>query len=228
MEGLARDNPHGIAVVEDACQAHGARYKGRRVGSIGDIGCFSFYPGKNLGGFGEGGCVVTNDAGLAADVRSRRNHGQVQRYYHDRLGFNYRMDGIQGAVLAAKLPHLDAWNRLRRDRAHAYDALLAGHAALERTHQRTDSESVHHLYVIRSDRRDQLRAYLADRGVETGIHYPVPIHLQRAYDDLGYRPGDLPITEEACARVLSLPMFPELTPAQQEYVAQAVRAFFAH
>jgi dTDP-4-amino-4,6-dideoxygalactose transaminase len=213
---------HRLAVVEDACQAHGARYKGGRVGSIGDIGCFSFYPGKNLGAFGEAGAVVTNDATLAAAVRKQRNHGQAQRYHHDMLGFNYRMDGIQAAVLNVKLRHLDRWNSRRREHAHAYDALLAACPGLRLTHQRGDSESVYHLYVVRSHRRDALRAYLAEQAIDTGIHYPVPIHRQPAYAELGYAAGDFPITEEACATLLSLPMYAELTPHQLSYVAWAV------
>jgi dTDP-4-amino-4,6-dideoxygalactose transaminase len=216
---------HHLAVVEDACQAHGARYKGRRVGSIGDIGCFSFYPGKNLGAFGEAGAVVTNDATLAATVRKQRNHGQAQRYHHDVLGFNYRMDGIQAAVLNVKLRHLERWNSRRREHAHAYDALLAACPGLRLTRQRDDSESVYHLYVVRSDRRDALRAYLAEQGIDTGLHYPVPIDRQPAYAELGYAPGDFPITEEACATLLSLPMYAELTPHQVAYVAQTVCEF---
>jgi dTDP-4-amino-4,6-dideoxygalactose transaminase len=216
---------HHLAVVEDACQAHGARYKGRRVGSIGDIGCFSFYPGKNLGAFGEAGAVVTNDATLAAAVRKQRNHGQTHRYHHDVLGFNYRMDGIQAAVLNVKLQHLDHWNSRRRDHACAYDALLAACRGLQLTRQHDDSESVYHLYVVRSDRRDALRAYLAERGIATGLHYPVPIHRQPAYAELPYAAGDFPITEEACATLLSLPMYAELTPLQVAHVAQTVCEF---
>src|SRR5919201_2097851 len=222
---MAIARQHRLAVVEDACQAHGARYKGRRVGSIGDIGCFSFYPGKNLGAFGEAGAVVTDDATLAAAVRTQRNHGQAQRYHHDLLGFNYRMDGIQAAVLNVKLRHLDRWNSRRRAHAHTYDALLAACPGLRLTHQRGDSESVYHLYVVRSHRRDALRAYLAEQGIDTGIHYPVPIHRQPAYAELGYAAGDFPITEEACVTLLSLPMYAELTPLQVSYVAQAVWQF---
>ena len=222
---MAIARQHHLAVVEDACQAHGARYKGRRVGSIGDIGCFSFYPGKNLGAFGEAGAVVTNDATLAAAVRKQRNHGQAQRYHHDLLGFNYRMDGIQAAVLNVKLRHLDHWNSRRREHAHAYDALLAACPGLRLTRQRGDSESVYHLYVVRSDRRDALRAYLAEQGIDTGLHYPVPIHRQPAYAELGYAAGDFPITEESCATLLSLPMYAELAPRQVAYVAQTVCTF---
>jgi dTDP-4-amino-4,6-dideoxygalactose transaminase len=222
---MALARQHHLAVVEDACQAHGARYKGRRVGSIGDIACFSFYPGKNLGAFGEAGAVVTNDAALAAAVRTRRNHGQTHRYRHDVLGFNYRMDGIQATVLTVKLRHLDHWNSRRREHAHAYDALLAACPGLQLTRQRDDSESVYHLYVVRSDRRDALRAYLAEQGIDTGLHYPVPIHRQPAYAELGYAPGDFPIAEEACAALLSLPMYAELAPRHVAYVAQTVCEF---
>lgn len=216
---------HHLAVVEDACQAHGARYNGRRAGSIGDMGCFSFYPGKNLGAFGEGGAVVTNDATLAASVRKQRNHGQSERYYHDVLGFNYRMEGIQGAVLDVKLQHLEQWNRQRRTHARGYDTLLDGCHGLRLTRNRDASESVYHLYVVRSDRRDALRDYLTEQGIGTGLHYPVPIHLQRAYAGLGYGAGDFPVTEDACATLLSLPMYAELTPAQVSYVVQEVCAF---
>ena len=222
---MAIARQHHLAVVEDACQAHGARYKGRRVGSIGDIGCFSFYPGKNLGAFGEAGAVVTDDATLAAAVRKQRNHGQARRYHHDLLGFNYRMDGIQGAVLDVKLRHLDCWNSRRREHARAYDALLAACPGLRLTRQRGDGESVYHLYVVRSDRRDGLRAYLAEQGINTGLHYPVPVHRQPAYAELGYAAGDFPITEEACATLLSLPMYAELTPVQLSYVARTVCEF---
>ncbi len=222
---MAIARQHHLAVVEDACQAHGARYKGRRVGSIGDIACFSFFPGKNLGAFGEAGAVVTNDAALAAAVRKQRNHGQTRRYYHDLLGFNYRMDGLQGAVLDVKLQRLDRWNGRRREHARAYDALLSTCPGLRFTRQRADTEGVYHLYVVRSDRRDALRTYLAERGIDTGLHYPVPVHGQSAYADLGYAVGDFPITEDACATVLSLPMYAELTPAQLSYVAQRVCEF---
>lgn len=224
---LAIARRHGLAVIEDACQAHGACYKGRRVGAIGDVGCFSFYPGKNLGAFGEGGAVVTDDATVAATLRKLRNHGQAQRYYHEVLGFNYRMEGIQGAVLDVKLRHLDAWNSQRRAHARAYDALLAGCPGLRLTGQRAGSGSVYHLYVVRSAWRDALRVDLAAQGIETGLHYPVPIHRQPAYADLGYAPGDFPIAEDACATVLSLPMYAELTPVQVAYVAQVVCASHA-
>lgn len=216
---------HNLAVIEDACQAHGARYKGRRVGSIGHIACFSFYPGKNLGAFGEAGAVVTNDAARAADVRKRRNHGQSERYYHDVLGYNYRMDGIQAAVLDTKLPHLDRWNQQRRMHAHIYDALLADCRGLRLMRCSADCECVYHQYSLRSYQRDTLRDRLTLRGIGTGLHYPIPIHRQRAYADLGYKAGDFPVAEDACATILSLPMYPELTPSQVAHVAEEVRAF---
>jgi dTDP-4-amino-4,6-dideoxygalactose transaminase len=216
---------HGLALIEDACQAHGARYKGRRCGSLGSIACFSFYPGKNLGAFGEGGAVVTSDPKLAESVRKLRDHGQGRRYYHDVPGFNYRMDGLQGAVLGVKLQHLDGWNARRREHARAYDKLLNGCPSLRLTARREECEPVYHLYTLRSARRDDLRTFLAERGVATGLHYPVPIHLQSAMVDLGYHAGDFPVTEDACTTLLSLPMFAELTTEQVEYVAAAVREF---
>jgi dTDP-4-amino-4,6-dideoxygalactose transaminase len=219
---------HHLTVIEDACQAHGARYKGRRVGSIGHAGCFSFYPSKNLGAYGEGGAVVTSDAALAADVVMRRNHGQTKRYYHDVLGFNYRMDGIQGAVLDVKLRYLDRWNNQRRAHARTYDMLLSDCPRLRTTGSRGDNENVYHLYCVRSDQRDALRAHLTQYGIGTGLHYPVPIHLQQAYSGLGYRVGDFPVAEDACATLLSLPMYAELTSSQVASVAEAIWACHAH
>jgi len=215
---------HGLAVIEDACQAHGATYDGRKVGSLGDIGCFSFYPSKNLGAVGEGGIAVTNSPKLAGTMRSLRDHGQVRRYHHDVPGFNYRMDAIQGAVLGVKLRWLDRWNAARRRLAHLYDRLL------QDTEVATPVEMgygthVYHLYVIRSKDRDDLKAQLSRQGVGTGIHYPIPIHLQRAYVGLGYGLGSLPITEACAAQALSLPMYPTLTPAQVEEVATAISKF---
>lgn len=214
---------HKIPVIEDAAQAHGARYKGKRVGRFGVAACFSFYPGKNLGAYGEGGALVTNDAKLAARARSLREHGQSQRYLHEELGYNYRMDSLQGAVLSIKLRSLDAGNRARSAHAKRYQDLLAGSPCVT-PRSFPDSESVWHCYVIEVPNRDHVRAQLTAAGIETAVHYPVPIHLQKAYASLGHKPGDFPVTEALCQRCLSLPMYPELTEAQIGAVAAALRA----
>jgi dTDP-4-amino-4,6-dideoxygalactose transaminase len=211
----------GIAVVEDAAQAHGAYYQGRRVGQFGLMGCFSFYPGKNLGAYGEGGALVTNDDNLAARARALRDHGQSQRYYHDEIAYNYRMDSFQAAVLNIKLGRLDDWNAARALRAREYSELLNKLPIGVPTHFK-DSESVWHCYVIECDKRDEVRSHLMEKGVETGIHYPLPVHLQRAYSSLEHRVGDFPISEELSNRCLSLPIYPELTEAQVTAVARAL------
>ncbi|HWH94439.1 MAG TPA: DegT/DnrJ/EryC1/StrS family aminotransferase [Baekduia sp.] len=212
---------HGLLVVEDACQAHGARYRGRRAGSLGDAAAFSFYPSKNLGAFGDGGAVVTRDAGLADAVRTLRDYGQREKHDHVVKGFNRRLDTLQAALLRVKLRHLDAWNARRREHAAVYAALLE-RSGLTVPRPPADVEPVWHLYVIEDDDRDRLRAALAQRGIQTGIHYPVPVHLQAAYADLGLGTGSFPVTERRAARMLSLPMYPELEPAQIEDVAGAV------
>jgi dTDP-4-amino-4,6-dideoxygalactose transaminase len=215
---------HGLVVVEDAAQAHGAEYKGRRVGSIGHLGCFSFYPGKNLGAYGEGGAVTTNDDALAHRVRTLRDWGAEQRYHHDLKGFNYRLEGVQGAVLRVKMGYIEAWTEARRVAAARYDEALrplgvaTPHAAADRRH-------VYHLYAIRDSRRDALQAFLAERGVATGIHYPIPVHLQGAFRELGHQRGDFPLSEAAADETLSLPMFPELTADQQAIVVDALGAW---
>lgn len=201
---------HHLPVIEDASQAHGARYRGKCVGQFGQIACFSFYPTKNLGAYGEGGALVTNDASIAQRVRSLRDHAQSQKYLHDEIGHNYRMDSFQAAVLAIKLKHLDAWNVARADRAVYYTELLKNSSYTLPT-QFSDSECVWHCYVIEAAERDQMRSGLSQAGIETGLHYPVPVHLQKAYAHLGYKPGDLPITEELCQHCLSLPIYPELS-----------------
>jgi len=213
---------HGLIVIEDAAQAHGAEYKGRRVGSLGDLACFSFYPGKNLGAYGEGGMVVTNHGAYERSLRMLRDWGQEQRYHHALRGFNYRMDGIQGAVLGVKLDHLDDWTTARRERAAAYRAALAG-AGVTVPKEPSYSRHVYHLYVVRTDDRDGLQAGLTLRGIQTGLHYPIPVHLQEAHRDLGYVRGQFPNAEAAADDVLSLPMFPELTDGQIAEVASAVR-----
>ena len=211
----------GLVLIEDAAQAHGAQYRGSRAGAIGDLGCFSFYPGKNLGACGEGGAVVTDRDDLAERIRMLRDWGQAERYRHVLPGYNYRMDAIQGAVLAVKLRYLERWTEARRDAAAAYQALLADlpvgrPAACDR------NSHVWHVYAVRVRERDRLRAQLAEAGVSTGIHYPVPVHLQPAYASLGYRRGDFPIAEQLAEQTLSLPMFPELTRAQIECVGAAL------
>ncbi len=219
---------HNLIVIEDAAQAHGARYKGRRVGGLARAGCFSFYPGKNLGAYGEGGAVLTNDAEVARRLRLLRDHGSEQKYRHEIIGYNFRLEGLQGAVLGVKLRHLDGWNALRRAHAARYTELLGAldtEGALTLPREMTYAEHVYHLYVVRAEDRDALQRSLQEAGVQTGIHYPVPIHLQPAYASLGHRAGDFPEAERQAARVLSLPMFPELTDAQLEHVAEAVNKF---
>lgn len=213
----------GIAVIEDACQAHGAEYRGRRCGSLGMLGCFSFYPTKNLGAFGEGGAVVTSDPALAARIRLLRNWGEDARYTHAARGFNYRMDAIQGAVLEVKLRHLDTWTEARRTRAASYARCLQDTSASV-PHVREGARHVYHVYAVRVPQRDAVRARLADAGVQTGVHYPIPLHLQPAYRDLGYARGDFPVAERLAHEILSLPMFPELTEHQIEIVAGIIRA----
>ncbi|HZH92043.1 MAG TPA: DegT/DnrJ/EryC1/StrS family aminotransferase [Pyrinomonadaceae bacterium] len=219
---------HGLAVIEDAAQAHGAHYKGRRVGARGRANCFSFYPGKNLGAYGEGGAVVTDDAEVARRVRLLRDHGSEQKYRHDIVGYNFRLEGIQGAVLGVKLKHLDGWNDLRRAHAARYGDLLSGmnrDGALTLPREMSYARHVYHLYVVQTDARDALQKRLAEAGVQTGIHYPVPVHLQPAYAALGHRAGDFPVAERQAARILSLPMFAELTDEQIGRVAEVVGSF---
>jgi dTDP-4-amino-4,6-dideoxygalactose transaminase len=201
---------HGLPIIEDAAQAHGARYRGKRVGQFGRIACFSFYPSKNLSAYGEGGALVTNDASIAQRARSLRDHAQSQKYLHDEIGYNYRMDSFQAAVLAIKLKRLDTWNTARADRAAYYTELLKDSSYNLPTHH-SDSECVWHCYVIETPKRDRVRSALDDAGIETGVHYPVPVHLQKAYAHLGYKPGDIPVTERLCQHCLSLPIYPELS-----------------
>jgi len=211
----------GLAVIEDACQAHGATYRGRPVGGFGLAATWSFYPAKNLGAYGEGGALTTNHDSVAALARELRSHGESRRYYHDRIGFNYRMEGFQGAVLRIKLRHLRAWMARRRQLVAIYRRALAG-ANLDLPQDRPDAESAYHLFTVYVDDRDRVRAALEARGVGSAIHYPVPIHLQRAYASLGYEHGSLPHTERACARVLSMPLFPEMTDEQVEHAASTL------
>jgi dTDP-4-amino-4,6-dideoxygalactose transaminase len=213
---------HGVPVIEDAAQAHGALYKDRRVGQFGSMACFSFYPGKNLGAYGEGGALVTNEDRFAVRARALRDHGQSERYCHAEIGYNYRMDSFQAAVLNIKLNRLDEWNASRMRQALRYSELLTGLPIKLPSFYR-DSEAVWHCYVIESDRRDELRSRLSEAGIETGIHYPIPLHLQPAYSSLGHRPGDFKISEEFGRRCLSLPIYPELTEAQIQAVVKAVQ-----
>ncbi len=223
---LAIARQHHLRVIEDASQAHGARYRGQRVGTFGDAGCFSFYPGKNLGAYGDAGGLVTNDAELAQKVRFLRNYGQEVKYKHVVKGYNLRLDTLQAAVLGVKLRHLDAWNARRAAHAAAYTHALEGVGDLQLPRVVT-GDHVFHLYVIRTQRRDALQAHLNQRGIATVIHYPVPMHLQAAYADLGYGRGAFPITERLSDEILSLPMYAELTAEQQDYVIKAVKDFFA-
>jgi dTDP-4-amino-4,6-dideoxygalactose transaminase len=236
FEIAARRN---LDVIEDAAQAHGALYKGRRVGARGRANCFSFYPGKNLGAYGEGGAVVTDDAEVARRLRLLRDHGSEQKYRHEIIGYNFRLEGIQGAVLNVKLKYLDGWNDLRRAHAARYRELLADAqrgssssggvgsegGALTLPQELPYARHIYHLYVVESAERDALQKHLSAAGVQTGIHYPVPVHLQPAYASLGHRAGDFPEAERQAARVLSLPMFPELTEEQIARVAASVQAF---
>ena len=220
----------GLTVIEDAAQAHGARYKGRRVGARGRAGCFSFYPGKNLGAYGEGGAVVTDDPEVARRVRMLRDHGSERKYRHEVVGYNSRLEGIQGAVLGVKLNYLDGWNERRRAHAALYRELLSpleAGGALTLPREAAGAEHVYHLFVVQSEARDALQRYLAGAGVQTGVHYPVPVHLQPAYAALGHGEGDFPRAEEQSRRVLSLPMYAELTGRQVAYVAEAVADFCA-
>ena len=213
---------HKLVVIEDAAQAHGAEYKGRRAGSIGDMGIFSFYPGKNLGAYGEGGLVTTNNADYDRQIRMLRNWGTEQRYYHVLKGFNYRMEGIQGAVLRVKLRHLEKWTEARRTNAAIYTELLAGSDVVTPTAM-PDRRHVFHVYAILTKWRQALTEALAAQEIQFGIHYPQPIHLMQAHADLGYKQGDFPVSESIAEQVLSLPLFPEMTRAQIETVCAAVK-----
>lgn len=221
--GIARK--HNLPLVEDAAQAHGATYKGKVVGTFGVCSCFSFYPGKNLGAYGEGGALVTNDAALAARARALREHGSTVRYYHDEVGFNYRMEGIQGAVLGVKLKHLESWTRERRRVGRRYTELLAG-TPLKLPREAAGAESAFHLYVVRHPRRDDLKKHLEANRIGCALHYPLPLHLQKCYASLGHKAGDFPISERAATECLSLPIYPELTDAQIQRVASVVSDFF--
>jgi dTDP-4-amino-4,6-dideoxygalactose transaminase len=223
---LAECRQRNVPLVEDTAQAHGARYRGKQVGTFGVMSGYSFYPGKNIGACGEGGALVTNDEALAKRAKSIREHGSSTRYYHDEIGYNYRMEGLQGAVLGVQLPHLTAWNARRRAIAHRYHELLKD-TPLRLPLEAAGCESVYHLYVVRHASRDKLKAHLEAAGVGSALHYPHPLHLQKCFAHLGYQPGDFPVAERAARECLSLPIYPELTDAQVEHVAGAIRAFKA-
>jgi dTDP-4-amino-4,6-dideoxygalactose transaminase len=215
---------HNLILVEDACQAHGAQYKGRMAGTFGVAGCYSFYPGKNLGCCGEGGAMVTNDEALAKKIRMWREHGSLKKYEHSFPGFNFRMEGIQGAVLATKLKYLDGWNDQRRAIAKRYQERLAGQSVVLPSESPT-TRHIYHLYVVQAEDRDSLREHLTKLGIETGLHYPIPLHMQEAYASLGYHKGDFPVTEQLTERIVSLPMYPGMSLEAADYVSDAILAW---
>lgn len=213
----------GLFVIEDACQAQGAEYKGQRAGSMGDAGCFSFYPGKNLGAYGEAGAVVTNNHELADKIKILRDHGQREKYNHLMIGWNCRMDGFQGAVLSVKLKYLDRWNESRRKNAELYNLLLADLERIVTPFEADYAKHIYHIFPILTENRQQLMDALAENQIYCGIHYPVPLHLQDAYRSLGYKKGDFPVAEKCCQQLVSLPMFPELTSEQISYVVEKIK-----
>ena len=222
LNAVARQ--HDLFVIEDAAQAHGATWQGRKAGALGDAACFSFYPGKNLGAYGDAGAVTTDNAALAETVALLRNHGRRSKYVHERVGYGERLDTLHAAILSAKLAHLDTWTEQRRSLAARYSRLLAD-SELVLPFVHADAVPAWHLYVVRTPRRDDLLAHLTALGVQAGVHYPVPLHLQPAYAHLGYRAGELPVTEEVADTCLSLPLYPEMTLEQQDYVVATVRTF---
>ena len=216
---------HKLLVIEDACQAHGALYKGKRVGGLGHAACFSFYPGKNLGAYGEGGAVTTHDAELAVKIKKLRNHGGLQKYSHEIPGFNARLESLQAAILRAKLLHLEKWNELRRKHASTYESLFR-ETEIRTPQEMSYARSVFHVYVIRTRQRDELNHDLNQHGIGSIIHYPTPNHLLECFKDLGCRAGDLPVTEKVSKEVLSLPLYPEMRDEQIREVVQTIRSFF--
>jgi dTDP-4-amino-4,6-dideoxygalactose transaminase len=221
---LATAKKHGLVVIEDACQAHGAEYRGKRTGALADVGCFSFYFSKNLGAYGEAGICVTNSPDVARRLRMFRDHGSERKYDHQTMGFNARLDELQAAVLRVKLRKLDGWNEARRRHAERYNALLADSSAITPIEARY-ARHVYHLYVIRSSHRDELQTYLGERGVATGIHYPVPVHRQPGWRSVSCSSANLPVTEKCADEILSLPMYPELDASSTEYVAESINQF---
>jgi dTDP-4-amino-4,6-dideoxygalactose transaminase len=221
---MAIAKARNLLVIEDAAQAHGAEYRNRRIGSIGDLACFSFYPGKNLGAYGEGGAVTTNNPEYAKRLRMLRDWGSEKKYYHDLKGGNFRLEGVQGAVLGVKMKYIEAWTEARRAHAARYDAGLSG-SSFGPPRVPAHLRHVYHVYAVRHPNRDALQAHLTERGVATGIHYPVPVHLQKCFAELGYRQGSFPQSERASAETLSLPMFPEMTESQVDQVLSALTEF---
>jgi dTDP-4-amino-4,6-dideoxygalactose transaminase len=217
---------HGLVVIEDACQAHGAQFEGRRAGSLADVACFSFYPGKNLGAYGDAGMIVTSDAKIAAKARMLRNYGQRTKNKHEMLGYNRRLDNLQAALLRVKLRYLDRWNALRQSAARMYDEILGGVETVVVPWRRTSDSHVYHLYVIKHECRDSLLAHLAAHEVSAGLHYPIPVHRQPSYEFLGLEVGALPATEHAASRVLSLPIYPEIEAEQIEKVCSLIKSFW--
>jgi len=222
---IALSRTYELKVIEDACQAHGAEYKGKKVGTMGKAGCFSFYPTKNLGAYGDGGMVLTDDEELAAKLRMLRNYGEEKKYVNVIKGYNSRLDELQAAILRTKLSHLDNWNRLRRDHAHTYDDRLKDSPVITPT-EKDDAKHVFHLYVIRAPDREKLQERLKDKGVVTSIHYPLPVHFQQAFRYLGYTNDDFPVSERLAGEVLSLPLYPELRENQIESICQVIQDFY--
>jgi len=222
---LAIAKKHNLYVVEDACQAHGAEYKGKRAGSMGIAGCFSFYPGKNLGAYGEGGAVITNNSEINEKIRMLRDHGQSKKYYHDTIGWNARMDGFQGAVLNVKLKNLTLWNEARRNNAMLYNRLLKDVIGIIVPKEAGYARHIYHVYAIRLKNRDQLIHFLKKKEISCGIHYPIPIHLQQAYRSQGLGEGSFPVAEQCANEFVSLPMFPELTDEQIKYTVEQIKKF---
>lgn len=222
---------YDLTVIEDACQAHGAEYlsekerRWKKAGSMGLAAAFSFYPGKNLGACGEGGAVTTNDGEIAQKVRMLRDHGQIKKYFHEMEGYNGRLDAIQAGILRIKLKHLSEWNENRRQHAHLYNELLSSSDGLITPYEPPWARAVYHLYVVRTQKRVALQAYLGENGIATGLHYPIPLHLQNAYKNLGYKKRDFPVSEKVASEILSLPMYPDLTCDQQKEVADKIKQF---
>ena len=225
---MAVAKKYNLFVIEDASQAHGALYRGKLAGSIADAGCFSFYPGKNLGAYGEAGGIVTNNVALADKMRIIRDHGSSKKYYHEVIGWNARMDGFQGAVLSVKLKYLSKWNEGRRKNAALYNELFAGNGEIVTPAEMSYGKHVYHVYALRVKDRDSLISKLGEKGIGTNVHYPVPIHLQNAYKFMGIKPGTYPVAEKCAAEFISLPMYAELTEEQIKYVAQSVIEITSH
>ena len=235
---IARE--HGVAIIEDAAQAFGASWHGKKAGTLGKAAAFSFYPTKNLSAYGDGGAISTDDEELAAHVRRLRNHGSRERYYHEEIGWNSRLDALQAAVLRVKLKHIDRWNQQRRDVAQRYDALFGANGLVKSGATTVDAQApiallqtrpeafhIYHQYVVRAHKRDELRAFLTERSIGTEIYYPVPLHLQKSFGYLGYKPGDLPESERAAKESLALPIFPELRDDEQQRVVTAIADFYS-